>query len=336
MYTPGLAQHLQDLNLLKCEHNHQHSGKAGGVKSHGVWNSAAAAAYPAELNLWIAQAIAHLATAHRDVQPHRLVAKRMGGSDNIIHEADHSPLPSMARVEPSSLYPTSNPTHPMSTTAHPQPSVDPMPPPHSPATSKSPRKQPWWYTDPSKDVVSRRTRSSTGHDNSNLFASAMLSLYEGSCSVGNAFVVQSSDVARVDPKNHDEAMVDDSEGWLEAESTELKNHEANGSFTLLDRNEFERVAPTRRLVKLVWVFKRKRNGKKKARLCVQGCSQQPGVDYDQTHCGTMRGTSLRMLTAIAGQHDMFMRRWDFVSAFLQGDLETVSYTHLTLPTSDLV
>ena len=118
MYTPGLAQHLQDLNLLKCEHNHQHSGKAGGVKSHGVWNSAAAAAYPAELNLWIAQAIAHLATAHRDVQPHPLVAKRMGGSDNIIHEADHSPLPSMARVEPSSLYPTSNPTVPMLSLIH--------------------------------------------------------------------------------------------------------------------------------------------------------------------------------------------------------------------------
>ena len=59
----------------------------------------------------------------------------------------------------------------------------------------------------------------------------------------------------------------------------------------------------------------------KARLCVQGCCQQAGVDYDQTHCATMRGTSLRMLSAIAGQHSLRMRRWDFVSAYLQGKLE---------------
>ena len=63
----------------------------------------------------------------------------------------------------------------------------------------------------------------------------------------------------------------------------------------------------------------------KARLCVQGCSQQPGVDYDlnydQTHCATMRGTSLRLLSALAGKHGLLMRRWDFVSAYLQGKLE---------------
>ena len=67
--------------------------------------------------------------------------------------------------------------------------------------------------------------------------------------------------------------------------------------------------------------KKKRNGKLKARLCVQGCSQQPGVDYDQTHCATMRGQSLRMLSAVAAQHNLRMRRWDFVSAYLQRELE---------------
>ena len=260
----------------------------------------------------------------------------MGGSDNVIHEADHTSLPSIARVEPNSLYPTTSdaahsPSRANVDAIRPQVTVEPMSPLHPPSNSKSPRKQPWWYTDPSKDVVSRRTRSKGKDESSNLFASAMLSIYEDSCTIGDAFVVQSSDASRVDPKNHDEAMVDDSDGWLEAEAAELKNHGENGSFTLLDRSEFERVAPTRRLVKLVWVFKRKRNGKKKARLCVQGCSQQPGVDYDQTHCGTMRGTSLRMLSAIASQHDMFMRRWDFVSAFLQGDLEKGEVVYCSPP-----
>lgn len=86
-------------------------------------------------------------------------------------------------------------------------------------------------------------------------------------------------------------MADDSKGWLEAEASELKNHRDNGSFTLIDRNDFEAEAPGRCLLrflssaydfKLVWVYKRKRNGKMKARLCVQGCSQQPGVDYIST------------------------------------------------------
>ena len=76
-----------------------------------------------------------------------------------------------------------------------------------------------------------------------------------------------------DPRNHAEAMADDPVGWAEAEAAELKNHEDNGSFTIIDRSEFEREAPGRRLVKLVWVFKRKRSDHMKARLCVQGCTQ---------------------------------------------------------------
>ena len=133
--------------------------------------------------------------------------------------------------------------------------------------------------------------------------------------------VASASTCQPDPKTRNEAMSDDAEGWAAAERAELANHESNGSFTHIDRSEFEEEAGGRRLIKLVWVYKRKRNGKMKARLCVQGCCQQPGVDYDQTHCATMRGTSLRLLSALAGQHNLKMRRWDFVSAYLQGSLE---------------
>ena len=115
------------------------------------------------------------------------------------------------------------------------------------------------------------------------------------------------------------------------EKAELDNHARNGSFTLIDRSKFEAEAPGRRLVKLVWVYKRKRDGRLKARLCVQGCSQQPGIDFDQTHCATMRGTSLRMLSAIAGQHGFKMRRWDFVSAFLQAELEEGEVVYFSAP-----
>ena len=67
-------------------------------------------------------------------------------------------------------------------------------------------------------------------------------------------------------------------------------------------------------------YKVKRDGTLKSRLCVQGCRQVAGVDYDQTWCGAMRGTSLRLLSNLAAQGDMRIRRFDFVAAYLQGEL----------------
>ena len=106
-------------------------------------------------------------------------------------------------------------------------------------------------------------------------------------------------------------------GWRPAEESELLNHRSNGSYEWVDASS---VPAGRKLVKMTWVYKTKRSGKLKARLCVQGCSQIPGVDYDQTHCSTMRSGSLRMLSALAAEHGLLMRRWDFVSAYLQGEL----------------
>ena len=83
----------------------------------------------------------------------------------------------------------------------------------------------------------------------------------------------------------------DVQGWISAEEAELKNHSDNKSFTYLDRSA---LPNGRKLVRMTWVYKRKRSGKLKARLCVQGCSQVPGVDYNQTFCATMRSTTLRL------------------------------------------
>eukprot|EP00965_Chrysotila_dentata_P137941 4562453-Pleurochrysis_carterae.AAC.1 len=87
---------------------------------------------------------------------------------------------------------------------------------------------------------------------------------------------------------------------------------------MIDRSQ---VPVGRSIVRLILVYKRKRSGALKAGLCVQGCAQVQGVDYDQTYCATMRPTSLRALAAVAAGADMSMRRWDFVAAYLQGDLQ---------------
>ena len=123
-------------------------------------------------------------------------------------------------------------------------------------------------------------------------------------------------------------MTIDREGWSKAEETEIANHISNGSWTEIDQSK---MPLGRRLVRMTWAYKTKRDGRKKARLCVQGCSQVPGVDYDQTFCATMRLGTLRLLCAVAAHWDLRMRRFDFVAAYLQGELEEGETVYCSLP-----
>ena len=82
---------------------------------------------------------------------------------------------------------------------------------------------------------------------------------------------------------------------------------------------------------MTWAYKTKRSGKLKARLCIQGCSQVPGIDYDQTFCATLRAGTLRVLCAASANWGLSMRRWDFVAAYLQGNLEEGEVIYCSLP-----
>eukprot|EP00965_Chrysotila_dentata_P043223 1435953-Pleurochrysis_carterae.AAC.1 len=61
-------------------------------------------------------------------------------------------------------------------------------------------------------------------------------------------------------------MAEDRIGWGAAERAEIANHADNSSWTLIDRSQ---VPTDRSIVRLIWVYKRKRSGALKARLCVQ-------------------------------------------------------------------
>ena len=126
-----------------------------------------------------------------------------------------------------------------------------------------------------------------------------------------------------DPRSHKDALAhEDAEAWLAAKRKELCNHTVHKTFEQLDRSSMLTNAQARsRLIPLQWVFKTKRDGTKKARLVVVGCAQRPRVNFDQTHCSTLKATSLRFLAATAAIQGLHMCRFDFVSAFLQGDLE---------------
>eukprot|EP00965_Chrysotila_dentata_P147541 4871090-Pleurochrysis_carterae.AAC.2 len=83
--------------------------------------------------------------------------------------------------------------------------------------------------------------------------------------------------ATTDPRTRKRAMAEDRIGWGEAERAEIANHANNGSWTLIHRSH---VPAGRSIVRLISVYKRKRSGALKARLCVQGCAQVRGVDFD--------------------------------------------------------
>ena len=63
LYSPGLEPAFGPLDKLECDHRPgEHASMAGGVKdAEGEWNSAAYAAFPPELNYFLAQSFARLA-----------------------------------------------------------------------------------------------------------------------------------------------------------------------------------------------------------------------------------------------------------------------------------
>ena len=321
MHSAGFDSWLTPLAGIRCPH-HKHDAPAGGeVDSNGVWVSREAAAYPANLNLYLARAIVSLHTgasapARSDPEVGRGSRGPVdadGGAADDGAPAVAGPVDDITASEP--------PPSPREATVPLSPNV--VPPPVSPTGGGTARQR-----RTSAEVTAAGERNPSRRE-PHATRSRALSAVQGACFLvlGTALSVArqsvlpcaySATAATVaDPPHRNAAMRQDPAGWTAAELAELENHRQAESFSWQNRS---RVPPGRKLVKMTWAYKVKRSGKLKARLCVQGCSQIPGVDYDQTHCSTMRSGSLRLLSALAAKHGLSMRRWDFVAAFLQGEL----------------
>ena len=103
--------------------------------------------------------------------------------------------------------------------------------------------------------------------------------------------------------------------WPPAEEKEIGNHHSNGSWTAIRRSK---VPKGRRIHRMLWVYKVKRDGTCKARLCVQGSSLEAGVDFDQVFSAALRYSSARGLFAFAARTGCRVRSVDLVAAYLQG------------------
>src|SRR5271169_5627672 len=90
--------------------------------------------------------------------------------------------------------------------------------------------------------------------------------------------------------------------------------------------ELRQLPPGRKAISCKWTFKVKAKAdgtidKFKAHLMIQGYSQRPGIDFDETFAPVAHQESIRMLLALAAQHGYRLRQIDVVRAFLNGDID---------------
>ena len=129
------------------------------------------------------------------------------------------------------------------------------------------------------------------------------------------------------PRNHHEAIKGHNAGdWKQAMETELAAHSENGTWELVPLDE----AKGRKLVGSTWSFDLKRNqdgsiSRYKARLCAQGFSQIPGVDYSFTYSNTVRHETVKFLLAFAAEHGWRLTTGDIKTAYLYGILPEVIF-----------
>lgn len=143
---------------------------------------------------------------------------------------------------------------------------------------------------------------------------------------GDNFLTQPSDSSTIDvsmendPQSYDEVMRrPDRKLWIQAMKEEIASLDQNQTWMLTDLPE------GRKAIRNKWVFKTKRGPdgniqRYKARLVVKGCSQKPGIDYEDVYSPVVRYSTIRYLMALAVKFDFDVDQMDVVTAFLQGEL----------------
>ena len=312
-FSAGLAQQLQGLNRLLCTHAPgTHEAVSGGVqRADGTWNSADAAAYPADFNLYVSEAILARLVARETPDLGDTPLPEPPKPPAPVIDAPAQPPPALAAsadpapVTVDNVLPTPTPADAADASDEPPVEEPPLTLPSSPSPRK--KRQPAPVFQRGLGGITLRPRGANGKVR-----------------------LAGKKAGPEDPSNHADAMRRDATGWgpTGAEGLEIDNHENNHSWSYVPRAS---KPFNRNVVKLTWVYKVKRDGRKKARLCVQGCTQRPGVDFDQTYCAAMRAGSLRLLSSLAARLDLQLRRWDFVAAYLQGDLQPGEVVYCSPP-----
>ncbi|XP_022003992.2 uncharacterized protein LOC110901472 [Helianthus annuus] len=130
-------------------------------------------------------------------------------------------------------------------------------------------------------------------------------------------------ISQIEPRTYKEALTEDS--WVNAMQEELQQFEKLGVWRLVD------LPQNQKLIKTKWVFKCKRDDRgvvvrNKARLVVQGFSQQEGIDYDEVYAPVARLEAIRIFLAFASWKDFKVYQLDVKSGFLYGKIKEEVHT----------
>jgi hypothetical protein len=136
---------------------------------------------------------------------------------------------------------------------------------------------------------------------------------------------RTNEITEEDPKTIKEAFLrQESEEWKEAMKNEFNSLKKNKTWEIVDRPS------DRKVIGCKWVLKTKFNSdgtiaRRKARLVAKGYAQLPGIDFQETFAPVSRLCSARLIMAIAAQYNLIVHQLDFVTAYLNGDIDEEIY-----------
>jgi Reverse transcriptase (RNA-dependent DNA polymerase) len=103
--------------------------------------------------------------------------------------------------------------------------------------------------------------------------------------------------------------------WMDACHQELDSLYKRDVYNLVN------PPPGRRIIHNRWVFERKTDGQKQARLVAKGFSQIEGIDYNDIFSPVVRYESVRLIVALATLQHWHMSSIDVKTAFLYRELD---------------
>ena len=110
--------------------------------------------------------------------------------------------------------------------------------------------------------------------------------------------------------------------WQQAIDLELRHMKDKTVWKIVKKSS---VPPNRRLIGTKWVFKTKRDGRRRARVNGQGFYQVPGVDYQESFSPVVHEVTIRIMILFWLIHCLSAMLGDVETAFLYGELEEEIY-----------
>ncbi|KAJ9555288.1 hypothetical protein OSB04_009902 [Centaurea solstitialis] len=127
-----------------------------------------------------------------------------------------------------------------------------------------------------------------------------------------------------DPLSFEEAYQD--QKWKDAMDKEIEAiMKNNNTWVLVD------LPKNHKPIGVKWIYKTKLNergkvDRYKARLVVKGYTQKYGIDYQKVFAPVIRLETVRLVLALAAQHNWKVHQMDVKAVFLNGNLEEDVYT----------